>query len=654
MPNTPPSSSSSSDADSLFSMSDTESSLSQPQTPVQTHPEKRKPQKSYQTQPKQKTYKKLKKDAMLDSSRIMLCMFVMSVLFFNPFNLVISPESTFSNQASYGEYQNLKPISSRVLNSFGDENSENSFNTTKQTLSNPYFNLHLVLSWTLNILLVIFCLIRVYISGESYIELTDQNEETIWLNYQKASKNFQKKNYEQAFEHCENGLKELGQSIPKTKLKLILGIVWQLNRLWLNKIYIGILFTKLGIWLYGLRSFKMYKLCALFYYELHKFSYLNMKDENDFVLKTTTATTLIYTNIYSFLASIYYTLAIYNTSEIYTRLDKNAKEMTTRDEYNLCEFYFSMVLFLKFHLPSRVSKAAVKYLIKDSLMSKLTEEREENGQCKLKKLKDLLKKAMFIHYLINFEDYSYYNQNFKNNDVKKQKILNFILYKRKLLSSSYLYDADDKLEYFDFEQKVSTVNGVACDFVLSKFQDFILIKMTNHIINQSGMISIDRILNNSVLVNTAESLVQNQGKSPIDLDEEQKEMADVDQIKFEKLKMIYEKNLDYFSASELNRQTNKVQQETHSVLIEFLNMLNKWKLRKFDFKCCTTEKFTNSCNSSFVDSIISALKAYESLNTRPDQALLNCKNALNMLKNFDLSNNYNSHSYLVEVNFLII
>ena len=50
----------------------------------------------------------------------------------------------------------------------------------------------------------------------------------------------------------------------------------------------GRLFSTIGIWIYDLKNFKMDKLGALFYYEMHKFSNLNMKSEKELVLKTTT------------------------------------------------------------------------------------------------------------------------------------------------------------------------------------------------------------------------------------------------------------------------------------------------------------------------------------------------------------------------------
>lgn len=47
---------------------------------------------------------KLKKDAMLDTSRVMLCMFTVSIMIFNPFSLIMPTADPFqSDQANQFE-----------------------------------------------------------------------------------------------------------------------------------------------------------------------------------------------------------------------------------------------------------------------------------------------------------------------------------------------------------------------------------------------------------------------------------------------------------------------------------------------------------------------------------------------------------------------
>jgi hypothetical protein len=681
MPNTPPSSSPS-DGESLFSLDNDSSQSSSSFSPAPQVVSHKKPQA------KKTTKKSLKKEAMLDSSRIMVCMFVMSVLFFNPFNIILSSSSSLESlKGRNTDYQLTKGLNSRVLNSIDrfDINEDNSsfIPNHSEEQNHSYFSYNLVLSWVLNILLVILCLARIFISGEPYLNVDLKNDDSLWLNYQKGSKHFQRKNYEEALSCCERGLKELGQNIPKTKLQLVVGIVWQLIRLVLDKIYIGRAFSSIGCWFYGLTSRKMYKLCALFYYEMHKFSYLNMKSEKDFVLKTTTIGALsnsnsasttpsslsslpvLYTTVYSYLTALYYMLATYNMSEMYSR-----GEMNARDEFNLCEFYFSSFLYLKFFLPEKISKPLIKYLIKKKLLQKLfndeKSEQEDDSStfCKLKKVKNLLRKNLFVQFLVEFDTYTSRDDFslIKNLDNKRQKVLNLIIYKRKLFASSYLYDADEASYHFEMKgpeqagsnSAVKSANGVASDFILQKFQDFILYKMTNHIINQSGMVSVDRILNASANMSHASvSCLSGNGEEAIDSDEEQKELADVDQTKFESLKQMYKENLEYFSEYSRNANvSSRVHQETQFVLIQFLNMLNNWKLRKFDYKVCDGSKLKNTQNSLFIESVIGVLKAYQSISDHPEMALENCKRAVNSINKFN-KDSYKHNNYLVEVNFIL-
>ncbi|RNA22467.1 sterol regulatory element-binding 1-like, partial [Brachionus plicatilis] len=596
-PNTPPSSGSSMEDDSYLSGSDSENSLTQHSPNIVQKQSQSKTEPSYKR-------KKLKKEAIKESSRVVLCMVVMSVLLFNPFNLLLPSANVQTEPVAV--YQGEKWSHGRVLNWYHVNSTG-----TDQT-SDRHNNFNFVLSWILNSALVLFCVVKVCISGDSYVSLDAHNFDAISFHYQQAEKKFQQNKYEEAFVSLEKGLNELGQAVPRTKIELITGIAWQLSRLALNRLYIGILFTRLGMWLYGLKNCKMYKLGALFYYEMHKFSYLNMKSERDFVLKTTSAQT----SSYSLLMWLYYALSMHNMSETYTRLVRGrGKQLALRDKFNLCEFYFSIILASKFRLPSHLTKILSKHFLKTSLFTMLdgTESEDDDEQrCKLRKLKSLLNKNLFIHYLVNFEDYSCAKTMKKAESGEcKANVLNLIQYKRRLLASSFLYDSDDSLDS-SCHTRITCTNGVSCEFLMAKFQDFLLSKMTNHIFNDSGVISIQRLLKPDY--SGIEDSLENISKlnSSADLDEQNKELADVDQIKFERFKLMYRSNMDYFSASDLKKNT-QVQLEAHLVLIEFLSMLNNWKVRKFDSKIMDTNQMKNSQNSLFIESIINLLKAYENL-----------------------------------------
>lgn len=87
---------------------------------------------------------------------------------------------------------------------------------------------------------------KVYISSDPVVEIDSKSNDKLWLSYQKASRSFARKNYEESAEYLRKSLKELGHSVPETKFELISGIIWQLARFTLDRVYIGKLFTRIG------------------------------------------------------------------------------------------------------------------------------------------------------------------------------------------------------------------------------------------------------------------------------------------------------------------------------------------------------------------------------------------------------------------------
>lgn len=639
-PNTPPSSGSSIDDDSILSSSDSDNSLSQQHSPV-NKPNTAKLTRSYK--------KKVKKEAIKESSRIILCMVVMSVLFFNPFSIIL-PTTRIQNEPT-GLYRHKQSAPSRVLNWYEYSN------LTSSDQKMNYHDFNLILSWLLNTMLILFCLIKIYLNGESYVNLHSQNWEAIWSKYEQAGKKFAKKKYDEAFGLIENALSELGQTVPRTKIGLVVGILWQFNRLILNKLYIGILLTKIGMWLYGVNNFKMYKLCALFYYEMHKFSYLNMKSQSDFLPKTSS----VRTSSYSRLMLLYYLLSMHNMCQTYVKLARaKNKQLSPRDKFDLCEYYFSIILACKFHLASsKLSKVLSKYFLQVYLLrildsSKETEQelkKQHQNQCKLAKLQSLLNKNLFIDYVLNFEDYLPCKRQAKTK-IKDQDcrtvIIGLIQYKKSLLSGLYrLYDSDDNMDSSAFQTRLLCVNGVSCEFLMAKFQDFLLLKMTNHVLNDSGVISIQRLL---LLDNATSNHSLKAISQYTSLNEADQELANVDQIKFERLKIMYKASIEYFSATDLKKST---QLEAHLILIDFLDMLNNWKLRQFKYKITDSIRMKNMQKSLFIEAVICLLKAHENLSEH-STAFEYCKKSVSALDLFNRNSALSTQGFLVEVSLSLI
>ncbi len=498
-------------------------------------------------------------------------MFVMSILFFNPFNLILSPSDP--NELAYqtGQYSSNKPVNSRVLNAIDLEIEH--FNKSNPNLDiKPRFNGLYLFGWFLNAILITFCLFRVYVSGDPRIDSDKTNESRLSLNYQKACRNFQRKEYEQAFSRFSNSLKELGQSAPSTKSELLVGILWQLIKLAMDYFYIGKILSKLSVWIYGPENFTAYRLSAIHHFELHKFAYLNLESEKDFHLKIATTSSDQKSNntasMYSYLIGIYFMLAAINMSSVYMRSEA---QKDAKNEYNNYEMYFSMILYLKFHLPLRVSTFLTKYFFRQKILKNQGDQVDTSKMSKLQTIKALLNKRIFIEFLEDFDNKADMNfDNRENNDITwQQKSLNLMSYKRRIFSTN---SALNESNATDSTCDIS-VNSISCDYIVQKFQEFLFFKMADQIINQASFISTEKILKKS-------SSLECQLLSS----EENCELEDVDdEHKFSQLVELYEENLDYFNYC--NTKLSKlVIQETQYTLVKFLNMTNRWKLRKFDFE----------------------------------------------------------------------
>jgi hypothetical protein len=149
----------------------------------------------------------------------------------------------------------------RVLNSIDSfvASNENETFGEKSLLehSNSFYfsSLGSLFSWSLNILLVLLVLAKLYVNGEPRVDEATLNkcENSVWLNYKQAGQSFEARNYEDAMIDLEQCLQELGQSIPKTRFQLANGIVWQLIRMALDKIYLGVFLSRLSLWYFNIK-----------------------------------------------------------------------------------------------------------------------------------------------------------------------------------------------------------------------------------------------------------------------------------------------------------------------------------------------------------------------------------------------------------------
>jgi len=559
-----------------------------------------------------------KKQASSDRSRVILCAILLSVLVFNPFGLIMSPPKQSSLDSF--SYRQDQSVHGRVLNSF-ESASENRTLTSNE--SNSYSHLaRSLIGWLLNILLVFVCLTFVYASGESSISINDKMRELLWLRYDRANKEWGRRNYEEAHGHLETGMKELGQQTAHSKLNLTLGIAWQLIRLALDRLYIGKWLTRFTT---GASCPVSTRLTAIYYYEMHKFAYLNRRSRQDFIPKPTMASAALndlfaddeFTRrplpTYSFLAGLYYLLALYNQCE---RLD-----VDSGCEADLCEFYLAMALFARFYLPRFISRRIVRLVINEKLMVKLNLFASEDGEEEKNKLKKLFRKNLFVNFIVNFDVLT--PSTCTSPSSNNSSLL--IAYKRRLFSSPLLYDSDSK--QFS-SSSVSSIGGVSLEFMAAKFRDYILDEMTDHVISQSAAAVVD-----------VNQLVSSGGREEVE-----RELSDVDKAQFDMLRAIYTQDLEFIwsSSSRHSHRERRVERETQHVLIEFLEMLNEWKLAEpSGVRRSLHVRATNAKNSLFIQAVLTIIAAYEQLiiDKKPVDAVVLIKKASECISMFEAKSN---------------
>lgn len=260
--------------------------------------------------------------------------------------------------------------------------------------------------------------------------------------------------------------------------------------------------------------------------------------------------------------------------------------------------------------------------------------------CKLEKLKNLVCNPSFKEFLVEFD--LKMNLPFEEKANTREKTLNLIAYKRRLFSmAAFLYDIDESTDQFDPDieetesfnetSHIVSANGVACDYILNKYQEYILFKMTNQIIIQTGLISTNRLesSDHTTNLNLIEQINQNKNTN-----DEQKELVEVDQTKFNRLLSSYKENMDYFVNSK-TKFTNELLQETQFTLLQFLKMTNSWKLRRFDLNI-PIQSLKNSNKSYFMETIINVLKAYECIIENPETTIDYCSKAALSMRKFNM------------------
>lgn len=161
--------------------------------------------------------------AMLDRSRIFLCMFMFCVLAFNPFNYFIeSPSHSVSNEGHHP---------SRTLLEF---EANNGSDLGWWSRLYPYLTM-----WLVNGLVIVFVLAKLFIFGEPVTKKNSNASVAFWRHRKQADAYVLRADYTSANNQLQQSLLALGRPLPTSKVDLLSGVGWNVFRQCLNRIYLG-------------------------------------------------------------------------------------------------------------------------------------------------------------------------------------------------------------------------------------------------------------------------------------------------------------------------------------------------------------------------------------------------------------------------------
>lgn len=209
---------------------------------------------------------------MMDRTRVALFAFMFTFLFINPLSYIVpqlDKGMLFSNPV-----ESERPYATgRTLHSYGD-------NVTIQQ-ENGLWNTALVaLNWSLHAFVALAVLVRIFVFGEPVTRPHSDNAVLFWRHRNQADEDLIKGDTISAARHLEICLRALKRPLPVSKLDLACGLVWQLMRHVLQRLWIGTWLASAagGINLWGRSTdTKDYakisaKDAALVYHKLHQLS----------------------------------------------------------------------------------------------------------------------------------------------------------------------------------------------------------------------------------------------------------------------------------------------------------------------------------------------------------------------------------------------
>ncbi|XP_029180137.2 sterol regulatory element-binding protein 1-like [Acropora millepora] len=209
---------------------------------------------------------------MLDRTRVALFAFMFAFMFVNPLSYVfpqLDKGLIFSNSLEPARSQ----MGGRTLNAINDG--------TVSSEDNWLLGVALFAAkWLLHALVVLTVLVRVFVFGEPVTRPHSNNAVLFWRQRNQADEDLAKGDTISASRHLQICLRALKRPLPVSKLDVACGLIWQVMRHVLHRLWIGAWFSSLagGIRLRGKsNNVKEHaklsaKDAALVYHKLHQLS----------------------------------------------------------------------------------------------------------------------------------------------------------------------------------------------------------------------------------------------------------------------------------------------------------------------------------------------------------------------------------------------
>ncbi|XP_060530228.1 sterol regulatory element-binding protein 1 [Cylas formicarius] len=154
---------------------------------------------------------------MLDQSRLTLCVFMLAFLAFNPFGFAL-------NRISSGSSSNVS--GGRTMLSWNEQ----------KTVSFSPFSL---LMWLLNIAVLSFCFLKMFVYGDPIIPSKSKKTEKYWIHRKQADIYLLEGNKSGAKQELLRCLQVYGIALPTSRLELMLCFCWQIFRQTMHRLWIG-------------------------------------------------------------------------------------------------------------------------------------------------------------------------------------------------------------------------------------------------------------------------------------------------------------------------------------------------------------------------------------------------------------------------------